>query len=304
MNRMTRALRAMFPPSDPSPADLARVEHSYRQRIRTRPWPRRKIAIFAAAAVVAFIAVVVSLPPAPLQASLSEIAQAARTVEPSDLDDGDYFFTESTSTFEQTIDLEDGRQLTYTIEERRRVWVSRSGTQVVIESTRTNPTFETVNDRELYFNLGLEPLDNLNETQISAVDGVSHDATERDWPGEPAALLRAIRDLPNVATGTQAAIQLLDLITESPAPPHLRAATIETIARLDLELVDRTPDAITVRTKPTALDNQIIEFTLDAHGQLRQRTDINHDPTAPARDVVVMVVEYSPTVVVEGPPQP
>lgn len=302
MSRLDRALQAMFPTSDPSPVDLERVEKSYRQRIGERRRHRRRAVWSAAAAVVMMVVVIVSLRPSPVVASLTEIAQAARTVEPSTLPDGDYFFTESTSTFEQTISLEDGPELIYLIDEHRQVWVSRNGTQVVVQSTRTDPVFQTDEDRDRYYDSGFDAIDDLDTTQTSAVEGATHDATERDWPREPDALLQAIKDLPNVATDTQAAAQLLNLITESPAPPELRAATIEAIAQLDLELVERTPDAVTVRTTPSAIDNQTIEFTLDAQGQLRQRTDRNHEPTDPSADAVVIEVEYSPTIVVDGPP--
>lgn len=305
MNRFERALRAMFPGSDPSRADLERVERKYRKQISTNRYQRRQNLVLRAAAAV-FVTLlgvaVVMLRPSPVEATLTEIAQAARSVEPSELADGDYFFTESTSTFERTVSIEDGRQITYTIDEDRQVWVSRNGTDVVIRSTRVNPNFVTKADRNLYFSLGLDRADNLGTPQTSAVDGVSHVATERDWPRQGDALIDAIHQLQGVTTDTHAAAQLLTLITESPAPPDLRAATIEAIARLELELVETSSGAITVRTKPTELDNRIVEFTLDSDGQLRQRTDFTHDPTTTPPDAMIFVAMYSPTRIVDGPP--
>ena len=303
MSRLDRALQTMFPATDPSPADLQRVEQSYRRRIGEARRHRRRVVEFAvAAAVVVVVVAFAAVQPSAVMASLTEIAHAARTVEPDALPDGEYFLTESTSTFEQTINLDDPRDLTYLIDEHRRVWVSRDGTQIVVQFTRTNPVFQRDDDRDRYYDSGFDAVDQLDSTQTSAVEGASHDATEREWPLEADALLQAIRDLPNVSTDTQAAAQLLNLITESPAPPELRAVTIEAIARLDLELVEQPDGGATIRTTPGALDDQIIEFTLDAQGQLRQRTDTNHNPTDPAADAVVNVVEYSPTIVIEGHP--
>lgn len=304
MNRLDRALGAMFPPADPTPADLERIEEAYRQRISNNGRPRRhrRLIIPAVAAVAVLLTAIgmVALRPSPVQATLTEIAHAARTVDAADLAGGDYYFTESTSTFTQTVNLEDGRQISYTIDEHRRTWISPTGQEAVIQTTRTNPTFETDEDRALYFEFGLDAADRLDTTEASAVDGVSHDALERDWPTEGAELLTTVRALPNVKTDTQAAGQLLDLITESPASPALRAAILEAIGRLNLDLIDRTQDTIHLRTRPLDLDNQIIEFVLDGQGQLRHRTVINHDAATPDADVASFVVDYSPTDVVRG----
>jgi len=304
MGRLDRALRTMFPAADPTPADLELIEQAYRRRTTGGGVPGRRRLVIPAAAVVALITAVgiVALQPTPVQASLTEIAHVARTLDTADLSDGNFYFTESTSTSTQTINLEDGTQITYTIDELRRVWISPTGQEAVIQTTRTNPNFQTNDDRALYFKLGLDTADALDRTQTTAVENSSHDAFEQDWPTDGPGLLRAIRDLPSVNTDTQAAAQLLNLITESPAPPDLRAATIEALSRLDLDLIGRTADTIHLRTKPTDLDNQILEFRLDNQGQLRHRTTITHDPATPGSDVVVLAVDYTPTRIVEGPP--
>lgn len=302
MIRLNQALRAIFSSSDPNSGELEQIEQSYRRRIADPRRHRRRAVWPAVAAAIAVFAAIVALQPSPVVATLTEIAQAARTVQPSDLPADVYFFTESTSTFEQTITLDSGRELSYLIDEDRRVWVSRDGTQVVVQITRTNPVFRTENDRSLYFDSGLEASDNLNIPQTTAVDGVSHDATERSWPLEAEPLLEAIRDLPNVNTDTEATAQLLNLLTESPAPRELRAAAIAAIAQLDLQFVDRSDDLVVVRTEPRPLDNQIIEFALDSQGQLRHRVDKTYDSNDPSAERVIVEVGYSPTIVVDGPP--
>ncbi len=305
MSRLESALRAMFPTADPTRADLELTEQAYRRRINADVAPgRRRLVVPAAVAVVALVTAIgiVGLQPSPVQASLTEIAQAARTIDIVNLSDGDFYFTESTSTFTQTINLEDGTQITYTIDQLRRVWISPTGREAVIQTTRTNPNFQTDDDQALYFQLGLDTADALDTTQTTAVENSSHDAFEQDWPTDSAGLLRAVRELPSVNTDTQAAAQLLNLITESPSPPELRAATIEALSRLDLDLIERAADTIRLRTKPSDLDNQILEFILDNQGQLRHRTVINHDPAVPDPDVVVFAVDYTPTRIVEGPP--
>jgi len=304
MSRLDRALRAMFPAADPTPADLEVTEQAYHRRTSVAAASRRRRLIVPAAAVVALITTIgiVALQPSPVQAALTEIAQVARTIDIADLSDGDFYFTESTSTFTQTINFEDGTQITYTIDELRRVWISPTGQEAVIQTTRTNPSFQTNDDRALYFKLGLDTADALDTTQTTAVENSSHDAFAQDWPTDGPGLLRAIRELPSVNTDTQAAAQLLNLITESPAPPDLRAATIEALSRLDLDLIENAADMIHIRTKPTGLDNQILEFSLDNQGQLRHRTVINHDPAAPDSAVAVFAVDYTPTRIVEGPP--
>lgn len=298
MNNLDRSLRAMFQGADPTPADLDRTEQEYRRRIghvaSRRRLRRLTPAVFAFAAATALIGIV-ALKPSSVQAALTEIAHAARTVERTDLVDGEYYFTKSVSTFTQAVYLEEDREFVYRIDELRRVWINPSGSEIIVETTRTNPTFQTEADHNLYFALGLDAIDNLGTTQSTAVEGSSHNALEREWPREGDALLRTVREQPSVTTDTKAVDQLLDLITETPAPPDLRAATIEALSYVDLELVERTPHTVRFRTVPSAGDNQIIEFTLDSQGQLRHRTVINHDPAAPAADVVAFTAQYSQT---------
>lgn len=304
MSRLDGALHAMFPAADPTPTDLELIEQAYRRRISVDVAPsRQRLVVPAAVAVAALITAIgiVALQPTPVQAALTEIAQVAQTIDIAELSDGDFYFTESTSTFTRTTSLEDGTQITYTIDELRRVWISPTGQEAVIQTTRTDPSFQTADDQALYFELGLDAVDALDTTRTTAVESSSHAAFEQDWPTDGAGLLRAVRQLPSVNTDTQAANQLLNLITESPAPPELRAAAVEALGRLDLDLIENAADAIHLRTKPTALDNQIIEFSLDNQGQLRHRTVIHHDPAAPDSDVVGYAGDYTPTRIVERP---
>ena len=303
MSRLDSTLHAMFPAADPTPTDLELIEQAYRRRISADVATSRRRLVVPVAAVAALITAIgiVALQPTPVQAALTEIAQAAQTIDIAELSDGDFYYTESTSTSRRTINLEDGIRITYTIDELRRVWISRTGREAVIQTTRTNPNFQTEDDQALYFKHGLDTADALDTTQTTAVENSSHAAFEQDWPTDGGGLLRAVRELPSVNTDTQVAAQLLNLITESPASPDLRAATIEALSRLDLDLIERAADTIHLRTRPTDLDNQILEFSLDNQGQLRHRTVITHDPAAPGAGFVVFAVDYTPTRIVDGP---
>lgn len=305
MNNLDRALRIIFRGSAPTPADLERAEHVYRSGVRspTRLPRRRRLLVPASAVVVAVVAITgafVATRPSPVHATLTEIAYAARTVDVAEIGAGAFYHTESTATQTQTFTLEDGTELTYRIDEHRRIWINPGG-GTILETTRSNPTFETETDRAIYFERGLDAVDRIGETQTTAVDEASHPALDQPWPHDSDALLDEIRTQPRVESDTDAVDALLDLITESPASADLRAATIEALGRLDLSLVAVTDDGPKFRTVPTGEDTQIIEFTIATTGQLVERVVYAIHPDAPDRPALLFKASYSPTRIVDRP---
>jgi hypothetical protein len=273
MNRLDEALRSMFPASEPLSADLERAEAVYRSGIRTQRHGdaarrQRTLMPVAMAAIVAVaVGVFVTTRPGEVQASLTAIAYAARSVDVADLEEGQFFYTESSATQFQAHTFVDGAQLAYMIDVHRRMWINPGG-GTIIETTRSNPRFGSDTDERTYFQQRLDVVDRLGETETIAVDQASHDALERDWPLEPEALADEIRSMPNVETDTDAVDALLNLITESPASTQLRAATVEALGRFRLTVVSGDESQATFRTVPTDGDRQIIQFTISEAGHL------------------------------------
>jgi len=294
---LDQLLRASFPALEATSEELSQAEGVYRARIAAsgravRPTGRWIASTAAVAAMIVVVVAVLAVRPDPVQATLAEIARAARTVDIVSLGSGEAYLTESTAVEATTIHLEDGSLLAYRITERRRAWVDVTG-RMVIETTRTDPMFDTGADERTYFDSGLDEWDHLGETQITAAEGVVQKALELDWPTDADALLRFVRSQPQVSTDTDAADLLLALITESPAGPELRAATIGALGRLDLTVVEHGPDVFRFRTVPEAEDTQVQTFTLDAEGMLLRRTISTVDATG--AETLTFDARYSPT---------
>lgn len=304
MNSLDGALRRFFPGTDPTGADLQRAETVYRSGIRSQQQGhtagrRLRLMPVAMAVMVAFVVgVFVTIRPGEVQASLTEIAYAARTVDVADLEEGQYFYTESTATQTQAVSFEDGTQLAYMIDVHRRIWIDPGG-GTIIETTRSNPRFESEADERTYYQRGLDANDSLGRPQTIAVDQASHPAMERDWPLEPGALADEIRSLPYVVTDTDAVDALLSLIAESPASSQLRAATVEALGRFDLTVIASDEHGATFRTVPTDEDIQIIQFTISSAGDLLERSlyTIGSDQ----QPELGFTASYSPTRIVDRP---
>lgn len=302
MNRFDDALRGIFPGADPTGDDLQRAEAVYRSGIRSqdqrhtiRRWPRLMPAA-TAVIVVLVVGMFVTTRPGEVQASLTEIAHAARTVDVADLASGQYFYTESTATQLQAYSFEDGTQLAYMIDVHRRIWIDPGG-GTIIETTRSNPRFESEADERTYYQRGLDVNDSLGETETIAVDQVGHPALERDWPLEPGALADEIRSLPSVRTDTDAADALLSLIAESPVSPQLRGAAVEALGRFDLTVIARDERGATFRSVPTDDDIQVIQFTISSAGDLLKRSVYTIGSDRQLQ--LVFAASYSPTRIVE-----
>lgn len=305
MSRFDQVLGALFDTADPTSDEFAHIEAVYRAGVAAsvnRARRRRNLTATAAAvaAVAAVTVGVLATRPGPAQATLTEIAEVVLV---TDLDTvtGDFYLTESSATLNMTANFPDGVIFTYTLDEERRTWVSRTG-RTAIETTFSNPTFASSEDRALYEERGLAESDRLGETELVVVDDAGHAALDPTLSTDPDELLAQIRSRRNVTTQTDVVEELLELITASPATPELRAATIRALARLDLTLVDRTADRATFRTTPTDGDTKIIGFGLGSTGQLVSMAITTVDPTTGESGAVVYSATYTPTRLTEFAP--
>jgi len=275
-------------PAEPSEEDYQRARQRLQAAIHGEQQKRRGPArrwlvpslVTAVAAVVTGIAFLRSTP---AEAALAEVAGAARTATSVEIPQGSFIYTRS-----ERVDLAiqpgiefglDQEFVAYLLPSTREVW-RQSGTEFIqIRTTNDTPTFFDPVVEDAYYRLRLHVTDRLGETQTEQLTGVPDPLLEVEWPTEPEPLHEALR-VYAVQSGDKRpeTIQVFDLATdllrEADPSPQLRAAVIEVLARLPVELVERTNQAITIGvTYATPVLTQDT-ITLTTQGQLLAETTI------------------------------
>jgi hypothetical protein len=249
--------------------------------------------------------------PTPAEAALAEVAEAARAATPIDIPEGSFIYTRS-----ERVDLAirpgvefglDDEFVAYLLPSTREVWRQPESEFIQIDNTNHTPTFFNPDAEAAYYRLGLDTTDHLNEVQAEQLTGVTDPILDVDWPTEPDALYEALRDY--AAQGGDdrpEAVQVFDLATdllrEADRTPDLRAAVVDVLARLPVDLVERTGSAITISityTTPTPTRDTI---TLNSDGQLLAETStlLAGDPelSIPA-DTTILQADYQKTAITD-----
>ncbi len=218
-------------------------------------WLRHASAGAVAAAVL--IAVVVGagvLRPEPVTA-LGELAQVAERAEAVSAGRGEYTYTRASEIAPRFVDradlgLEGTGQVVYLVPTERERWLASDG--VIIEATTYgDPAFFDAAAEAAYEAVGMAERDQIGQTVVSEYRSTDSILDQRAWPSDPGALLVALRSQVssegNPIAETAAIVELAaELLSETNAAPGLRAAVIEVLDELGLEVVERSNGAAVV----------------------------------------------------------
>lgn len=255
-------IRREAQPAEPSEDQLLHARQRLQaailnEQVRAkRPARRWLVPSLATVLLLLVVGGVALFRPSPAEAALAEIAEAARTAAPIDIPQGSFIYTRSDRVdlairpgFEFGFDVE---FVAYLLRSTREVWRQPDTEFIQIRTTNHAPIFFTPDAEAAYYQLGLDSSDRLDEVQSEQLTGVTDPILEVDWPTtEPDALNEALRDY--AAQGGDdrpEAVQVFDLATdllrETDQSPQFRAAIIEMLAQLPVDLLERTDSAITI----------------------------------------------------------
>ena len=280
-------IRREAAPAEPSEEDV----HRARQRLQAailreqekgrRPVRRWLVPSLATVLLVVVVGGVALLRSTPAEAALAEVAEAARAATPIDVPEGSFIYTRS-----ERVDLAirpgvefgfDQEFVAYLIPSTREVWRQPETEFIQIHTTNHTPTFFDLDVEDAYYQLGLDATDRLGETQTEQLTGVTDPLLEVDWPTEPDALHEALHE--HAAQGGDERpepVQVFDLATdllrEADPAPELRAAVVEVLAQLPVDVIERTSQTVTIGiTYATPMPTQDT-ITLSHEGHLLVET--------------------------------
>lgn len=246
---------------------------------------RRLIPVVAAVAVVLVVAGVVLSRPSRVEATLGEIAYAARLATPQEIPEGSFLYTRSGQV---SLIVTPGDRLglqghvAYLLPTTREEW--RRGDFVQLVTTAGTPTFFDPEVEAAYYAHGFDKTDHVGQTLTRQLTGVTNDLAETDWPTDPGRLRDALEAYASQGAGSlpldiQVFHLATDLLREADPGPSVRAALIEVFTQLPVTLVDRGSDgsvtlAVTYNRPPSVRDT----ITLDPQGHLIAETSTLLEP--------------------------
>ncbi|MGH8923976.1 MAG: hypothetical protein ACRDWA_04945 [Acidimicrobiia bacterium] len=267
------------PSSEERARALARLEAAIEdEQSRTRQRDFRRWTVAAAIAIAAgALAVGSLLQPRPAQAVLIEIAESARVATPLEVPQGAFFYVRS-----ERIDLvsrlgsELGRnevEVTYMLPTTREVWRSPTRRFIQIRTVVGTPQFFFESIETSYYAMGIDRIDMVGETMTQQLVDVFDEYVETAWPTDPGRLRRAMEEVLSGASEFPIEVRLLglaaNLLWETNPSPQLRAAILEVLAELPVDVEDQEPDGsttISVTYEVPSLTR--VSMTLSRDGQL------------------------------------
>jgi hypothetical protein len=300
-------------PSEPSDEDYRRARQRLEAAIlqenrrRERQVPRWIVPAIASLLLVLVVGGVSLFRPSQAEAALAEIAEAARQAKHSDIPEGSFIYSRS-----ERLDLAirpgiefglDEEFVGYLIPSSREVWRQPDNEFIQIRAINHTPIFLDPDLEDLYYQLDLDKTDQLGETQLEKLTGVADPLLEEDWPTQPNALHEALREhVSQSGDERPEAAQIFDLATdllrEANPSPELRAALVEVLAALPVELIEQTGETITIAITYTSPTHTRDSITLDHDGVLlaEESTLLEDDPQLgiPA-DTTILKVIYQET---------
>ncbi|MFP4554794.1 MAG: hypothetical protein ACLFRT_13165 [Actinomycetota bacterium] len=256
------------------------------------------------------------LRPTPTEAAMEEIAQLVETVDPTQIPEQDFLYTDATVTSLVVVPADmlgdpayEGDFLPYLLPSRRETWYGSDNT-LQIRTTNQPPVFFSEEDEAAYYTAGLDDQDRIGET---TTDTFTDDRDFSTWPTNPNELDAAIRERIPPETSRPNEVEYLEialgLIREVFTPPLLRATTLTLIGRIPtLDLVDQASEQTTfaieyeqdeVETRQT--------FTLTSQGDLvseETRVLEDHPRLGIPADTPVFTAQYSTPTIVDTLDQP
>ncbi len=309
-------LRLLTGNPEPSPADRdaawARLAAEIDAAARPVRRPRRRLVAALAAAVIAVLVAVgvIIRPggPTPAEAALGELARATRALAPEDLPAGSYAYslTESVQLTGGAVSP-DGPVITYLLPVTTEAWWQ--GDTASITTSVGTPVFFDPALEAAYYTAGLDAEDGVGTTTTDVVTGVTNRLDPADWSTDPETLrLQLERELAvPTAAGAPVEPMLFELVEallapDLRAPPALRAALLEVVASLPVEVAGEGDTVIvTLSSTDEALGRTSASLTFDARGHLLESVLVAVDgvPDAgiPAGTAVERLVQDPPAVV-------
>lgn len=304
-DKVDRFLRRALTARDPTDADLTTAEQVYRSGVVEESEPvtvRRLRPVPVAAGIMLMVVVLIAVQVGrvtPAAGALIEIADAARFVDPLEVPQQGYAYTQSQVVTLMVDAMPDGVPIGYLLPTERETWIGTEGF-VQIRTTVAEPVFFTTEANDAYYQTGLDRIDRVGETYTETFSGVLGLLDEREWPTDPAELSHTIRSLPGISSDADIIDVAIDLIRESLAPPELRAAVLELMATLNLRLVEQTEDKTTFEHSAGGDTPSVYRFTLSSNGQLLEESETltAGDPQLGIPSgTEVLVIVYQPTVI-------
>lgn len=310
-------LKDHMDPLEPTPDAVQRAQSRLEAAIaaekaaRPRINARRRLASGIAAAIALGVAAVVVgsfLVRDPAEAALMEIAEAARQATSLEVPQGSFIFAESTGFDLVGREANEfglpGESVSYLLPRTRRVWKSPDDEFVMLEVTYGRPTFFDPAAEAAYYEMGLNEADQVGETVREQFTGVIDPVDEIDWPNNPESLLAEMTrylgtDPPSTAELVNLAVNLL---RERNPSPQLRAATLEVLADLPVDVIEQENDRVTIGVVEAG---RMQGFTFSRIGWLLAETNtlIDGEPQSGIPPGTVTAdIQYQPVEVVPSLP--
>jgi len=269
-------IRAEARSSEPADSVVERARRRLRTAMaaegKTRRLARRRYALVAASAVVVLgVLIALIAPPSQVEATLVEIARAARVAAPHEAPQGSFLYTNS-----ERVDLvvRPGQDfaveadfVAYLLSSTREVW--RSPGFIQLRTTATSVSFFDPDHRDAYYARGLDVADQIGLPVLERFTEVTDPVLEHDWPTVPPLLRQEMEDFTSHQTDRTLSSRILALaaamLREADLTPELRGAVFEVLSGLDLEVDE---DANLVILRAASGTGEIIELTVDRKGDL------------------------------------
>jgi hypothetical protein len=276
------ALRAVATTVEPSPADFefarVRLTEAMSAPAGRRSQTRSRLSWAAATALVAVVTVLVlqTTSISPASAVINDLAQVVVLTDEMVIPDDQFAYTstEASELLEVAQDSIPEVELThdslfYILSSTSERWSGDQGT-VHAQETSHEARFFSAADEDAYFAAGLDEGDRLGETVVTTQQDSNPVLEEEDWSTDPSELETMIRA--QVGDDEIAVVnKCLEFLRAPLLPPQLRAAVLQVIAGLDLELVEVSGDGggtFAVAYELEELGPRRLVFTLDADGHL------------------------------------
>lgn len=292
--RLRELLHEMAPPAGVPGAQeaLARaaLHAAYRDAAQARPSrPGRPSFAWVTAMVAAVVVAAALLLPGsnpPVDASLAQIARAARNLEVEQLPAGSFVYSHAETTVLGSSQIEGrGEQLFYLLPTMQHLWVQGATEQRT--TTVGTPTFFDAADEAAYYAGGIDVQDGVGETRTDRLGDIQNVPDITRWSDDTAKLRDQIAT--ELAKEPEPVldddIRLILLVEELMhprlnAPPNLRAALIEIVGSMDVDTTELADGWVLVRLEydDPALGAVAQELEFDGAGYLRARRSIALEP--------------------------
>jgi hypothetical protein len=212
----------------------------------------------------------------PAQAALGEIATAARTAAPQDIPEGGFLYTRS-----ERLDLAirpgtefglEQENVAYLLPTVREVWRAPEERFIQIRTYTGTPEFFDPSIEAAYYENSLDEADHVGETRVEQFTNAVDELVETVWPNESEQLKIVMET--HLTTGDTGPTEgrmfhlATAILRESNPSPALRAAVLEVLAGLDLEVVEEKSDSTNVALTYADPNPTSDSITLSRQGDL------------------------------------